>query len=59
MFGFGKKEELFAPCEGRCIPLKEVHDPVFSGGMMGEGVAIIPAIGELVLKYYSILELIQ
>jgi len=47
MFGFGKKEELFAPCEGRCIPLKEVHDPVFSGGMMGEGVAIIPAIGEL------------
>jgi PTS system glucose-specific IIA component len=32
-----------APLAGRVIPLAETGDPVFSGGLMGPGVAIDPA----------------
>ena len=34
--------ELAAMTDGRCIPLEEVKDPVFSGKALGDGVAIIP-----------------
>ena len=33
---------VFAPVEGRAIPLSDVPDPVFSGGMVGYGAAIDP-----------------
>ncbi len=33
---------LVAPLDGWCSPLEEVPDPVFSGQMMGDGVAIDP-----------------
>ena len=33
---------LRAPLSGWAMPLAEVPDPVFAGGMMGEGVAIDP-----------------
>lgn len=33
---------VFAPVEGRAMPLSEVPDPVFSGGMVGYGAAIDP-----------------
>ena len=34
--------ELLAPLAGWVLPLAEVPDPVFAGGMAGEGVAIDP-----------------
>jgi PTS system glucose-specific IIA component len=33
---------VFAPVEGRAIPLADVPDPVFSGGMVGHGAAVDP-----------------
>lgn len=33
---------VFAPVEGRALPLSEVPDPVFSQGMVGHGAAIDP-----------------
>ena len=46
MFDFFKKKNeplLYAPLEGKCIPLEEVPDKVFAQKMMGDGVAFIPA----------------
>lgn len=37
--------QILAPITGRVVPLKEVPDEVFSEGMAGEGVAIIPSHG--------------
>ncbi len=34
--------DLRSPLSGWCMPLAEVPDPVFAGGMMGDGVAIDP-----------------
>lgn len=47
--GSGKQErkELKACLSGRVIPLKEVGDGVFSEGIMGDGIAIIPENGTL------------
>ncbi|KZZ86369.1 PTS sugar transporter subunit IIA [Bacillus sp. SJS] len=51
---FGKKEEIsrdetvYAPMQGKLVPLEEVPDPVFSQKMMGDGAAIIPAEGKVV-----------
>ena len=39
---------LIAPLTGPVIPLDDVPDPVFSGRMMGDGVAIDPLSGTLV-----------
>lgn len=36
-----------APMKGKVIDLAEVNDSVFSSKMLGEGVAIIPSVGEL------------
>jgi len=38
---------LTAPVPGWVLPLAEVPDPVFAGGMLGDGVAIDPTGGEL------------
>lgn len=38
----GKVIELKAFLKGKAIPLKEVNDGVFSEGIMGEGLAILP-----------------
>lgn len=40
-----KKLQVIAPITGEVVSLKEVPDPVFSEGMMGEGIAIIPQEG--------------
>lgn len=37
---------VFAPVEGEIIELSSVPDPVFSGGMMGQGFAVQPTSGE-------------
>lgn len=49
MFGFKKKQPtaIFAPVAGEVYELKDVPDPVFAGGTMGEGFAVIPTNGEV------------
>ncbi|MGI2292903.1 glucose PTS transporter subunit IIA [Paenibacillus sp. GXUN7292] len=37
-----------SPMQGKMIPLEEVPDPIFSGKLVGDGVAFIPDKGELV-----------
>ncbi|QKM48442.1 Phosphoenolpyruvate-protein phosphotransferase [Burkholderia glumae] len=39
---------LLAPLTGPAVPLAEVPDPVFSGGMFGDGIGIDPLEGRLV-----------
>src|ERR1700737_4831321 len=39
---------LLAPLTGLVVPLAEVPDPVFAGGMFGDGVGIDPLEGRLV-----------
>lgn len=47
--GFGKKEiEITAPTEGTIVPITEVNDPIFSGKVIGEGIAIKPTKGRVV-----------
>ena len=49
MFSFlKKKEDLFvSPVKGKVICLKDVNDPVFSQGLMGQGFAIVPENGSV------------
>lgn len=48
---FKKKKDLelkiYAPLNGKIVPLEDVPDPVFSQKMMGEGAAIIPTDGHV------------
>lgn len=44
MFNFGKsKVEFVAPIPGTVVPVTEVPDPMFSGKMLGDGYAVVPA----------------
>lgn len=51
MLGFFKKKNiqsnLYAFASGTSMPLSEVPDKVFSTGLLGDGIAIRPRIGEL------------
>ena len=52
MFNFFKKKQdnaffLVAPAKGKAVDLKEVNDPTFSTGMLGQGVAVIPSEGKI------------
>lgn len=38
---------LCAPITGESIPLSDVEDEVFSSGVMGEGIAFVPSVGEV------------
>ncbi len=42
---------IYAPVEGRAIPHTEIQDPTFAAGVVGEGVGIIPAKGEVVAPF--------
>lgn len=44
---FKKKKDLsiYAPVNGEVVPLNNVPDPVFSEGLMGEGIAMKPTDG--------------
>ncbi|WP_353421542.1 glucose-specific PTS transporter subunit IIBC [Staphylococcus delphini] len=44
---------IVAPCDGEVIPLSEVPDQVFSGGMMGDGVGFIPHQSEIVAPFHG------
>lgn len=41
------KQGISSPADGELIPMKEIPDPVFSGGIMGECVGIMPADGRV------------
>lgn len=48
MFGWFKKDtagKVLAPASGEICALEEVPDPVFSGKILGDGVAILPESG--------------
>jgi len=47
---------VYAPVTGKVIPLAEVPDPVFSQGIMGDGVAILPTEGKLVAPFDGTVE---
>lgn len=38
---------IYSPLNGEVKELKEVNDPTFAGGMLGQGIAIIPSEGNL------------
>ena len=44
---FLKDEALLAPVSGKVIPLSEVRDEAFAGGILGQGAAVIPENGEI------------
>lgn len=49
MFG-GKSEEVYtlvSPAKGKAVPLSEVNDPTFADGLLGKGVAVVPAEGKI------------
>lgn len=45
----GEKDanSIYAPVSGQCVSISEVPDPAFSGGMLGNGVAILPSEGKV------------
>ena len=52
MFGLFKKKKdkahvLGAPAKGKAVSLKEVSDPTFGEGILGDGVAVIPSEGKI------------
>lgn len=51
LLGKNQEENLYAPVSGKAVPLEEVPDPVFNQKMMGEGIAIMPAEGEIVAPF--------
>ena len=42
-----KDEAILAPVSGKVIPLSEVRDEAFAGGILGQGAAVIPENGEI------------
>ena len=38
---------VYSPLNGKVVPLADVPDPVFSGKILGDGVAIIPSDGRI------------
>lgn len=42
---------VYAPMEGKAVPLKEVNDGVFSEDMLGKGMAIIPTVGKVAAPF--------
>lgn len=41
------KGGICSPAEGELIPMNEIPDPVFSGGIMGECIGVIPSNGKI------------
>lgn len=38
---------LYSPLEGKAVPLDHIKDPTFASGVLGKGMAVIPAKGEV------------
>lgn len=45
------KEEIYSPIEGNVLPLSEAKDGAFADGILGKGVVIEPANGEVVAPF--------
>ena len=43
----GDEITIFAPMNGEAVELSKVNDPTFAGGMLGQGMAIVPSEGKL------------
>lgn len=39
--------QVMSPIQGELVPLSDVNDDVFSSGLLGKGIAIVPAKGEV------------
>lgn len=48
MFFKEKGEPVYAPIAGSIIPVGDVEEPIFSGRVVGDGIAIEPSDGEVV-----------
>lgn len=42
-----ERNVIYSPLEGEMVPLAQVNDPTFAEGMLGDGVAIKPNVGEV------------
>lgn len=58
LFGSGEAISIYAPMEGEALPLSEVPDPTFSGGVMGEGVAIRPTNGKVYAPFDGVADMV-
>ncbi|MDH2927568.1 beta-glucoside-specific PTS transporter subunit IIABC [Lonepinella koalarum] len=52
------EQKLYACAKGELKSLEHVNDPVFSSKAMGEGVAILPSVGELYAPIDSIVDFV-
>ena len=43
----GEPVIIYAPMNGEAVELSKVNDPTFAGGMLGQGMAIVPIEGKL------------
>ncbi|MEG2014032.1 MAG: PTS glucose transporter subunit IIA, partial [Anaerovoracaceae bacterium] len=41
------KETIVSPIEGETVSLREIDDQAFADGTLGNGIAIIPSVGEV------------
>lgn len=46
---------LFAPVEGNVVSYKDIPDATFAAGILGEGVGIVPAKGEVVAPFDGVI----
>lgn len=42
---------IYAPMTGTIVPLDQTPDPVFSGRMLGDGIAILPSSGDVLAPF--------
>lgn len=42
---------VYAPIEGKVIALQEIPDETFAAGVLGDGVGIVPSVGEVVAPF--------
>lgn len=54
--GIKSKKIVFAPLEGKVLPLKEVKDEAFSQEAMGRGMAIQPSVGKVFAPFDGTVE---
>lgn len=47
LFGSGGACEIASPLSGKITPIEQVPDPTFAQGILGKGVAILPAEGKI------------
>ena len=47
--------DIVSPVRGRLIPLSEVPDPMFSGGVLGGGAAVLPSDGDVTAPVAGVL----